>query len=331
MPDDPRGQFQAIERMVETRHEVERVHRRPTFLSGPRWTRRRVIVSALIAVALAASGAAALVETRHDAADPAADAPRSPSAASSSAVPGASAAEVQAAQWILADIGPTHVVACDRTMCDLLSRDGVRSVVLLADATDIGGAEAAGVVVTTAASRRTLGAALAPITSPEPLAAFGSGNGEVEVTAVAMAGSDDYARRLLQDHGDRERVGSSLARNPRITLIDPGDADALANGMVDSRLCSLLALLSASHKITVASFEAPAPGAGSDVPTATMVISTIDGVSATGDSAQARALLTLLASQQAPYRPAAAVAETSGLRIAFAQPEPLGLITGAKP
>src|SRR5262249_35231009 len=125
-------------------------------------------------------------------------------------------------------------------------------------------------VVTTAASRRGLGEALTAITSPEPLAAFGSGDREVEVTTVALKGTDDYARLLMLDRGDRERVGTSLARNPQITLIDPGDADRLANGMVDARLCSLLALLSASHKITVASFAAAAPGSGSDIPTATM-------------------------------------------------------------
>lgn len=330
MPNDPRGQSEAIERMLDTRQEAEHAERRSGLVFRLRRPRRQMIISALIVVALAASGAAAVLSTHRDATATTAFSP-SPSGATASAVPGATPAEIQAAQWVVANAGPGRVVACDVTICDLLSQDGVRSVVLVAAVPDINGVEAAQVVVTTAASRKALGTALSTITSPEPLAAFGSGDGEVEVTTVALKGTDDYARLLMLDRGYRERVGSSLARNPRITLIDPGDADTLANGMVDSRLCSLLALISASHKITVSSFDAPAPGAGQDVPTATMIISAVDGVSATGDSAQARALLTLLASQQAPYRPAAAVAETSGLRIAFEQPEPLGLIPGAKP
>lgn len=296
--------------------------------------RRRVIVSVLILILMAAGGGAAAMAltrhdtaTRHDAAQ--GNAAGSPSATATRLAP--IQAETEATAWVMANIGPTHVVACDVSVCALLSRAGLPRTSMVTAGSDIGDIEGADVAVTTAVSRNLLGAALTGITSPEPLAAFGTGDDRVEVTAVALTGTADYARQLAQDRGDRKQVGATLAGNARIVLADPADSAPLADGLVDSRLCSLLALISGSHTITVASFGAPGPGAGPDIPAATTVISAVDGRPATGNSPQARALLALLAAQRAPYHPTAAVAESTGLHISFAQPEPLGLITGAQP
>jgi hypothetical protein len=292
--------------------------------------RRRVIVSILIVVLVAAGGgAAAMALTHHDTAQGSAAGSPSASAVTTPLAP--TRAETEAAAWVMDDIGPTHVVACDVSVCALLSRAGLPQTSMVTAGSDISDIEGADVVVTTAVSRNLLGAALTAITSPEPLAAFGTGDDRVEVTAVALTGTADYTRQLSQDRRDRKQVGATLAGNARIVLADPADDALLTNGLVDSRLCSLLALISGSHTITVASFGAPGPGAGPDIPAATMAISAVDGQPATGNSPQARALLALLAAQQAPYHPTAAVAESTGLQVSFAQPEPLGLITGAKP
>ncbi len=353
MPDDLMSKFDAIERMLTARRQTDRAQERPEqerpaeqdsgdeadAARSPRAPRRlhrsrprreQVIISALSVVALAAGGVGvALASTHRGGANGAAQ----PSSSPSSSMTGATltTAELEAAKWVSIAVGTTHKVACDADLCALLKQDGVSATSTIASESDVSAIASADVVVATAASRAALGTALASITSAQPLASFGSGADLVEVRAVTPHGTADYTQRLTQDRAARKRVGADLIHNPRIAVSNPNQSIALADGMVDSRLCSLLALLGASHTVALASFGAPGPGSGPDIPTATMVLFSIDGRSATGTSPQARSLLALLAAQKPPYRPAAAVAEPNGLRITFTQPEPLGLLAAASP
>lgn len=356
-PDDLMSKFDAIERMLTARRQVEhgpdehdldehglqehgvQEHGLQEQRAGasvpprrsrkPRPPRRQLVVASLIVLALAVGGTAVAL-TQSDSASGADPLPSSsPSSSATTFTP--TQAELDAATWVSAAVGPTHEVACDADICALLRQDGVPATSVISSRVDISAVAGADVVITTAATRAALGTSLFAITSAQPLASFGSGDDRVDVTVVAPSGTADYAERLLLDRAARKRVGTALVHNRKITLSDPSLAAALTSGQVDSRLCSLLALLGGSHTITIASFTPAGPGAGPDIPDATMVVTLVDGRSATGNSPEARALLALLAAQQPPYRPAAAVAETTGLRIAFAQPEPLGLLSGAKP
>jgi hypothetical protein len=81
----------------------------------------------------------------------------------------------------------------------------------------------------------------------------------------------------------------------------------------------------------VASFSGTGPSAGADIPDTDVLITTVDGQSATGAWPQAIALLTLINAQQPPYRPANVIPEADGLELVFSQPGPLGLIPGSTP
>ena len=297
-----------------------------------RRVRRNLIIVCAVIVALLAvgGGAVALVSGRHVASTGIAVAVHA-GVSTPPAAPAATPDEIQAAQWVVDEVGPTHVVACDVSVCALLRAAGMPSASVVTVGSDISDVERADVLVSTGVVRRMFGQSLAAITSAQPLAVFGSGSDQVEVTAVALAGSGDYAQRLAVDRAARRQIGATLAHNARITLASPAAGTALSTGLVDSRLCSLLALLGATHKITVASFAGPGPGVGVDLPDPAMVLSTVDGQPAAGTSAPAQALLALLKAQDPPYRPMSVTAGVNGLTIAFAQPEPLGLISSAGP
>jgi len=349
------SQFEAIGRMLEARREAERleaaeeaeparaakvaevaeaaeaaqVHgapEEPTPERPPnRSHRTAIIVGTAVAVLLVAGGGAVALTTHHPAA--AGNVHTSASAASSTPTPG----QVAAAQWVLDSVGPTHVVACDVNVCALLVRGGLPTASVVTVGSAITDVERADVVVTTAVIRQTFGTALTAVTSAEPLARFGSGSDLVEVTPVALTGTEDYARQLVLDRAARSRVGAILAGSKRITLANQADKLLLADGSLDSRVCSLLALISASHKITVAAFGPAGPGAGADVGDTTVVISGIDGQPATGGSVPAKALLTLVNAQRPPYQPMTVTSTARGLKIVFPVPEPLGLIADSTP
>ncbi|MHA6763675.1 hypothetical protein [Streptacidiphilus sp. PAMC 29251] len=97
---------------------------------------------------------------------------------------------------------------------------------------------------------------------------------------------------------------------------------------MDTRVCALLATLSAGHTVAVASFGVQQPGAGPDIPLSSVQITGIDHQSPTGASAPARALRALVAAQQPPYRPLATASLVAGvgvpaLALHYSQPAPL--------
>ena len=264
------------------------------------------------------------------------DAPASNNAApSASAHPSPTPDEVQAAKWVAGHVGPDRVVACDVDLCAQVRQSGVSAASLVTVGSDITDVERADVVISTSLMRGEFGAQLTAISSPEPLASFGSGADQVVVTAVALDGSADYARRLASDRDARSRIGAVMAQSPRITFLTPEVGAQLRGGLVDSRLSSLLTLISSSHTLTVASFTGTGPGAGADIPEPAVVISRIDGQpvggSATQPNVRTAALIALVDAQQPPYRPQSVLSEADGVKISFSQPEPLGLIAGATP
>ena len=191
--------------------------------------------------------------------------------------------------------------------------------------------EGADVVAVSDTLRGRFGAALAGITAGEPLAVFAAGGATVAVTPVILDGPGPYASRLTADRASRKAAGAALLRNARITVVGAART-ALADGLVDSRVCMLLATLGGSHRIVVAGFTGAGPGAGADYPLPGVVISEVDGVAAEGASPRAAQLRATVTAQRAPYAPLSvtpvAAGAGRGLAIVFAQPGPLGLLTG---
>jgi hypothetical protein len=122
--------------------------------------------------------------------------------------------------------------------------------------------------------------------------------------------------------------------NPHLTMDSTAQA-LLTNGLVDTRVCALLALLAGSHTVTLAGFTPIASGAGPDVPSAGVAIESIDGKAATGSSASATGLLSTIQAQQDPYLPMTTTAGDLGghraLLVVYSQPGPLDLLAGSTP
>ncbi|MFC1436274.1 hypothetical protein ACEZDB_37135 [Streptacidiphilus sp. N1-3] len=238
------------------------------------------------------------------------------------------AVRTQVAQWVIADIGPGNLVACDAALCGTLASLGfpLSSLVPVGDSADaLQGADA---VLVTATLRSRLGDALTALTADQPLAEFGTGAQVVTVQPIAHAGRAAYTRQLATDVAEREQAGTALLSNSRIVFA-PQARLQISQGLVDLRVCAVLATLGTGHVLTVSSFGPTAPGAGPAIPLTGLEITTIDHRPATGTGPQARALRTLIGAQQPPYRPlststvAAHGDSAAALLLRYSEPGPL--------
>ena len=252
--------------------------------------------------------------------------------AAASAVPTAQTLAI--VSWVLSSVGPSEVVACDVSVCSLLRARGfpASSLVTVQSVADV---EQADVVIATPLLRRQLGSAMSAVVSTEPLAVYGSGDARVEADAVALTGNAPYAADLASDRTDRRTAGSALLRNVHVTFAKPGSAQAralLSEGLIDTRVCTLLATLASAHTLVIAGFTPPGAGAGPDVPGSGVLISNIDGSPVSAAAAPVNAVLAEVHAQQSPYLAlTAGVAAYDGspaLRIVFPQPGPLDLLGG---
>jgi len=290
---------------------------------------KRRVISALTVVVVCAAAVVAVVvlqagrsagrddTVRRDAA------PRA-SGHSSSAVVAAALTRAQVAGWIGQQVSPAAIVACDPEMCSVLTANGLPASKLLTlrlSATDSLGAD---VVVATPAVRAQFGGRLASVYAPEVIASFGSGEARIDVRAVAPDGAAAYQAALPADQSGRISAGRQLLRNKHIR-ISSGARAALAAGDVDPRLLTALAALAGQHKVTIASFDDPSPGAPSAL---------LRGVEiGTASRSTLRPLLSFLHGQRAPYLPAQAVLVPAGhgqylLTVQYDAPSPLGLASG---
>lgn len=252
--------------------------------------------------------------------------PGSARAGAPAAVAGSPAAvRAQAAAWVAGQVGGDQSIACDPVMCTALGAHGVASgrLMPLTPGTD---ASAANVFVTSAADQAQAGQAQASPAGTVPLASFGTGASQVEVRASTPGGTAAYAKAQQADLAARRSGGAQLLHSKSIQA-DAGAAAQLQAGQVDSRILIMLAMLASEHSWRVVTFGDSSPGiALTDAPLRQVVI--------TGPDEQAvAASLAMVRAQQAPYAPAQAsvvrlAGGQPGLRINFAAPAPLGLLTG---
>ena len=253
---------------------------------------------------------------------------RTASAARPQAVPpawargAAGTVRTQAATWAASQLSSAETVGCDPLMCAALRAHGVaasRLVPVTAGAADTD------VVV---ASPSAAGQQNAPVL----LASFGSGANLVEVRTAPPGGSAAYQRAVAADLAARRSAGAQLLHSQRIGVAGPAAAQLQA-GQVDSRLLIMLAMLASQHPWQVVAFGGASPGVA--VAQAPFRQVTITGP----DAADLAASLAMMRAQNAPYQPAqAAIVHLPGgqgvprgqpaLRIDFAAPSPLGLLTG---
>lgn len=234
----------------------------------------------------------------------------------------AGAARMQAATWVAGQLSSAETVGCDPLMCAALRAHGVAASRLMPWGPNGPDAVDADAVVASPPA-----AADAPVL----LASFGSGASAVEVRAASPGGSAAYQRAVAADLGARRSAGAQLLHSRRIG-VPAGAAAQLRAGQVDTRLLIMLAMLASLHPWQVAGFAGASPG----VP---LTQEPFREVTITGpDAADLAASLAMVRAQRAPYQPArAAVVRLPGgqtaqgqlaLRIDFAAPSPLGLLTG---
>jgi len=162
--------------------------------------------------------------------------------------------------------------------------------------------------------------------APAVIAIIGSGNARIAVRATEPGGPAGYESALRADLGARKSAGAQLLKNSRIRFTAQ-DAAQLRAGAVDSRLLATLAALASQYAFRVAAFGDTSPGVQAlfrDV--------TITPEAPRDAAGSLTAVMALVNEQHPPYLPAQATiihspADQVALRIEFASPSPLGLLT----
>jgi hypothetical protein len=251
--------------------------------------------------------------------------PRSGSARSSG---GVGTVRSQAAAWIADQVGSDETIACDPFMCTALGAHGVASSRLLSLQPSASGAPGADVIVASPSAHAWL-----TEDAPTLLASFGSGASLIEVRAVSPDGTAAYQATLRSDLADRRSAGVQLMHSRRIEVSAQG-AGQLKAGEVDSRLLVMLAVLASQHPWRVITFGDASPGVPSTEAPYRQVI--MADANSRSEAAGLAAALAVVRAQQVPYQPAQVTTVRladgqAGLRIDFAAPSPLGLLTGSVP
>ena len=285
------------------------------------WVRRRwqviaaVVVAAAVAVTALAVGGAFSATTV-----PAARAHPAGKAGSQGASSVTTTPKTEAAAWVASQVSGDAIIACDPAVCTALQARGVSAGLLIPLNPGSPDPHGAAVVVTASSSPAVSQYA------PAVMAGFGAGDARIDVRAAEPGGAGAYQSALRSDLAARVSAGSQLLKNNRIKFTAQ-DAAQLQAGEVDARMLAALAALSSQHSFSVIVFGDAAPG------TATLYRGvTITSTAATNAAADLAADLALVKAQVQPYLPAyAALVRTpagqAALRVEFAEPSPLGLLT----
>jgi hypothetical protein len=132
---------------------------------------------------------------------------------------------------------------------------------------------------------------------------------------------------MQSDLEARREYGASLLRNSHLLVSGQAEAE-LADGEVDSRLLAALATIADLQPLRIIAFGDAGPGAAYAVPLRSVVIAPRDQAG----PGWAHSVLAFLDAQRTPFRPASAGWDLVpgypyALRIQYASPSPLGLLT----
>ena len=255
----------------------------------------------------------------------------------------AAAARNQAATWIMRWVARSAFVACDPVMCQVLSAHGLspeRLVTLAPNSLDPLGSD---VVVETAVVRSMFKPRLAPVYAPAVLGRFGSGRARIAIRVTAASGSAArYEQQWRADERARLAACRELLRNANISELG-GAERTLEAGNVDSRILATLAPLARMGRLTILKFGGAAPGSSRGMPLLSVDLTAgnaADGSSLV-DAGYSRVeapellakIMTFLGVQRQNLQPASfrEVTAPDGLtfiRIDYAVPSPLSVLTG---
>jgi hypothetical protein len=238
-----------------------------------------------------------------------------------------------AAAWVASQVSRGAVVSCDPVMCRALTSRGVPASDLYPIGRNTNSPLPSDVVVATAAIRSKFGNLLGAVYAPEVIAGFGSGQGRIDVRAVALHGASAYRAALHRDLVNRRTAGAEMLRNTRIAASALARGQLLA-GQADARLLNAIAVMAARQPIYLVAFRSFAPGAATGMPLRYADVAAGGSARQRGPRAAARfvrSMVAFLDAQHAPYRPAHLQAirlpqNEVRLRIGFAAPSPLGLL-----
>jgi hypothetical protein len=288
-------------------------------LAARRWRLAAILLALAIAAAVVPAFASGFTGTSSPAARvPASGATHAPSRA----LPATATAQTEAAAWITGQVASDAIVGCYPAMCAALQAHGVIAGLLLPLGPGSAGPLAADVIVTSASA----GSQLADEYAPDVIASFGSGDARIEVRVIARNGAASYESALRADLTARKSAGSQLLRNNRLHF-SPQAAAQIRRGEVDSRLLATIAALSSQYSFQVTAFDDASPGART-----TLFREVTITKNGRNGSAELTKVLALVNAQERPYLPDHAViiriaGGHAALRVAFAAPSPLGLLT----
>lgn len=238
-----------------------------------------------------------------------------------------------AANWIVADVSRLTKVACDHVMCGALAQRGFPARDLLLIKPKAPYPASAAIVVVTPAAGRQLGPGTELRRAPAVLAGFGGGKARIAVRVVARHGAAAYRSALRADHSLSRTVGSGLVTSSQITSTAAA-RKAMTSGEADARLLIVITALAARHPIDILGFGASSAGATPGLPLRIMDLAVSDQVVPLSQRAYVRSMKELLRAQPPKYRPLRVTIVPFGtghaLRIQFAAPSPLGLLSPHK-
>lgn len=254
-PDDPTWPEDDLLPFVAA--EVDDPHRRVM-------VRRAVIAICAVAVLIGAALAGYLLV--HHSTKPTATATRPPT----TTVVARSPAVVQAERWIRSNLARTSALRSDSTVAADLRGDGYPA------AASFTGVYGGNVLVTTPAVRaqvtRGLAGAAARV-SALPIAKFGGGPQQVDVTLLVDGGASGLADRLSREASERSEADRGLLTNPRMST-PAGLRYWLADGRLDLRAATTVALLAGRAEVRINAIGLDAAEAAAGRPARTIVLST---------------------------------------------------------
>jgi glycosyltransferase involved in cell wall biosynthesis len=240
----------------------------------------------------------------------------------------------RAAAWVAGEVSRAATVSCDRLMCQALEARHVPAASLLELKPGSADPLRSSIIVATAAARGMLGSRLVS-DAPAVIASFGSGSARIDIRAIAPRGAAAYSSALRADMLARKTAGTELSQSPRITM-SPAARRQLADGRVDARLLITIASLAAREPLSVVSFGDRGPGVSRGIPFRSADLAAPAGMASAQQKAELRWMSLFLRAQRAPYlaahvRTLRLAGSKNGLRVDFAAPYPLGLLSPPSP
>jgi hypothetical protein len=236
------------------------------------------------------------------------------------------ATRAQAITWILHQVSPAAVVACDPLVCtDLINRGFPNVSPLGPQSNDPLGSN---LVVATASVRAQYRNRLAAVWAPAVIASFGSGIASIQIRLEYPGGAAAYDAVAVKALRDRKAADAQLLANHRITLSATAGKQ-LRSGVIDPRLPLLIATMAHFHPVRIVDFGGQTPGGGPASLVRWVDLATADRATHLVPGSYLRWMQGFVKVQRTVFRPDWSHTDTlptgqAVLRIGYGAPSPLG-------